>query len=160
MGDYRKAAHLGNAAAMYEYGLFLCDGEGCEKNELYGSFWYWEAAQMGELRAMYNLGVNYREGVGVKKDMVQMLYWYARSAEQLCEEAVYSLGASLAGGEVLSGENIALVGHTFMRAAAQINGSRRAQKFVKKNVKIILDILAEDVGLYNLPPNERRGNRR
>lgn len=147
---YKKAAYLGNAKAMYEYGLFQCDGEGCDKDEFFGSFWYWEAAHCRDVRAMYNLGINYRNGAGVRQNMSQMLYWYAMSASYMCKEAIYSLGLSLADGEFPSGENSEEIGLTLMSAASDIAVNGRAMEFVDNNCRAIIDILKESGKIYNL----------
>lgn len=69
---FLKAAELGNADAMSDYGYYLKG-----KNDPQGSWeWYLKAAEHGSSLAMWNIATRYKYGkVPVKRNMAEHDYW-------------------------------------------------------------------------------------
>lgn len=138
-----KAALQGRADAAFNYGAMLLDGEGCEKDEFLGAFWYWQAAQMGYPGAMGNLGTCYYNGRGVWQGKVRALYWFAFGAIKLHKASIWNLGAMLSKGEVLSKNEE--TGNALKAAADMIEdgADETVKEYVRKTASVIQQVAAE-----------------
>lgn len=116
-GEHFKIAALnGLAAAQYNYGVTVANGEmGEAPDAVEGAFWYYKAAKAGYEKAMVNMAVSYRQGNGIFSDGVMMLYWYSMAAKTLFPYGVHNLGLCLANEEVLTGN--ASLGRRLLQAA-------------------------------------------
>ena len=65
---------------MYDYALFLAEGEGGPKSEPEAVKWFAKAAEHGLLDAQYNLGVVHAEGIGTEKNLAEALFWFEVAA--------------------------------------------------------------------------------
>lgn len=91
---FRKAALMGNAAAMYQLGTFYSNGNEVPKDSKEAAMWYRKAAQMGIPDAMYELGVFYSEGKGVLQDVDMAFELYRNAAEKGHTNAMLKLAIS------------------------------------------------------------------
>lgn len=138
-----KAALQGRADAAFNYGAMFLDGEGCEKDEFLGAFWYWQAAQMGYPGAMGNLGTCYYNGRGVWQGKVRALYWFAFGAIKLHKASIWNLGAMLSDGEVLSKNEE--TGNALKAVADMIEAGadETVKEYVRKTASVIQQVAAE-----------------
>lgn len=76
------AADRGSAAALCDYGVYLMNGDGVEKDET-GAVRCWEkAAEQDFAPAQYKLGVCYMQGAcGVEKDEAKAAQYFIKAAE-------------------------------------------------------------------------------
>jgi localization factor PodJL len=65
---------------MYDYALFLAEGEGGPKSEADAVAWFEKAAEHGLVDAQYNLGVVHAEGIGTPKNLAEALFWFEVAA--------------------------------------------------------------------------------
>ena len=72
---YRRAADLGNPAAMNNLGLMYVNGLGVKKNLQTAIALFRQAADAENPEAMRNLAKAYREGVGVAADSREAEKW-------------------------------------------------------------------------------------
>jgi TPR repeat protein len=77
---YRKAADLGNAAAMHNVGLLYETGQGTARDYGEAAAWYRKSAELAFGAAMYDLGFLYETGHGVERDYAQAAAWYRKAA--------------------------------------------------------------------------------
>jgi len=96
---HRKAAEMGNAAAMFELYAMLSQGLGGPENQDEAIMWCFKSAEGGYPRAMANLGVFYARGIGVAKDEALALKWYDAAAQAGHGRAAATLGVMYALGE-------------------------------------------------------------
>ena len=138
-----KAALQGRADAAFNYGAMLMDGEGCEKDEFLGAFWYWQAAQMGYPGAMGNLACCYYNGRGVWQGKVRALYWFAFGAIELHKASIWNLGAMLSKGEVLSRDEATGSALKAISDAMEHGVDEKAEEYVRKTASAIQQAAAE-----------------
>ncbi|MBN9673494.1 caspase family protein [Roseibium aggregatum] len=98
-GDYeqslawlRKAATLGNSAALVNIGVVHAKGTGVRQDYREALSWYRKAADLGQSTAMANIGVHYTRGWGVDQDHGQALVWYRKAASLGHPVAMYEIG--------------------------------------------------------------------
>ena len=84
---YRRAADLGNVAAMIRVGHAYFIGDGTSVNYLESFQWYRRAAESTDEAAMFSVGVFYENGYGVKKDVATAKAWYEKAAEAGYQDA-------------------------------------------------------------------------
>ena len=78
---FRKAARLGEPAAMTNLGNCYRDASGVKnKDESTAFAWYRKAAELGRATAMNNLGWSLEKGLGVQPDVNTAFTWYHRAA--------------------------------------------------------------------------------
>jgi TPR repeat protein len=78
---YKKAADLGNSAAIYILGYSYANGDGVLKDPREAIKWYKKAAGWGDTKAMLALGNIYADGEIVPRDYKQAKYWIKKSYE-------------------------------------------------------------------------------
>lgn len=142
---FRLAAINGHAAAQYNYGVSVTNGEVGEADALEGAFWYFTAAKNGSEKAMINLAVAYRTGKGVLPNGPMMLHWYATAACIPFPYGVYNLGLCLENEEVIGGN--ASLGTSLKRASEQLQDDE-IRGFAVNIAAQIVSILKEHV--YNV----------
>ena len=142
---FRLAALNGHAAAQYNYGVSVTNGEVGEADALEGAFWYFIAAKNGSEKAMINLAVAYRTGKGVLPNGPMMLHWYATAACIPFPYGVYNLGLCLENEEVISGN--ASLGTSLKRASEQLQ-DEEMRGFAIDVAEQVVSILKEYV--YNV----------
>ncbi len=76
----RKAAKLGDIAAMDKLGSIYAKGEGVVVSFRQAGVWYRKAAAAGDAAAMLQLGMFYEGGCGVKRNAEAAARWYAHAA--------------------------------------------------------------------------------
>lgn len=101
IGEWRKAADLGDAEAQSNLGTCYAQGSSMPKNEVEASKWYRKSAEQGIANAQYNLGNCYRLGEGVPKDEIEAAKWFRKAGEQGDVEALFMIGSFYAAGEGL-----------------------------------------------------------
>lgn len=78
----KLAVDRGNVAALTDYGVYLMNGEGIEKDEAAAIACWQKAALQDFPPALYKLGVCYLQGVcGVEKDEALAVKYFTKAAE-------------------------------------------------------------------------------
>lgn len=86
------AADRGSAAALTDYGVYLMNGEGVEKDEAAAVECWKKAAQQDFAPAQYKLGVCYTQGAcGVEKDDALAAQYFVKAAEGGIADAMFNL---------------------------------------------------------------------
>ncbi len=96
-----KAAEHGVAAAQFNLGLLLHDGEGVPIDRRQAALWYGKAAAQGMAQAQLNLGVMLGIGDGIEKNEVKGAEWVRKSAEQGFAPAQLVMGSILERGGII-----------------------------------------------------------
>lgn len=78
---YKKAADLGDARGMLNYGWCLETGTGINMDKEQAVSYYHKAAELGNGTAANNLGNCYKKGIGVEKNLTESFEWYKKAAE-------------------------------------------------------------------------------
>lgn len=81
MGYYRKAADMGNSAAMRMIGSLYQSGDGVAVDYEKALEWYLKAADLGDTTAMHNIGFLYSRGWGVVQDENKAAEWYTKAGD-------------------------------------------------------------------------------
>jgi TPR repeat protein len=90
---FRKAADLGNTAAMNGLGVMYRDGQvGLAKDEAEAVRWFHQAAGLGDATAMNRLGRLHRDGKGVPQNGTEAVYWFRKAADLGDTDAMNRLG--------------------------------------------------------------------
>lgn len=104
---YKQAAELGNVEAIYNVGMCAKLGQGCQKDSVTASYYFYQAAQKDyelsfeELKALAEagipeaqnrLGICYKQGHATKIVEKNAAYWYHQAAKQGNPYAQYNLG--------------------------------------------------------------------
>jgi len=103
-----EEAEDGNGLAMYDIGVMLLSGRGCEADEEAAQSWFEKAYhafvqeernsdKLGYLR--YRIGKLYALGHGVPQDYLDAAGWYERAVEEKNPFAAYALGSLYARGQ-------------------------------------------------------------
>lgn len=95
---YRKAAVMGNPAAMCSIGYCYDKGDGVPQSYEEAVTWYRRAAEKGDVTAIRNLGVCYANGWGVAQSHEESITWYHRAANKGNKAAMRNLGNCYANG--------------------------------------------------------------
>lgn len=77
---FKKAAELGNVAAMFATGIRYYRGEGTKQDTTQAFAWCKKAAENGEVNAMNWVGDFYRDGEGVVQNIQKAVEWFEKSA--------------------------------------------------------------------------------
>lgn len=118
LGQERRSAQAGDAAAMLQLGIMYSRGrKGLRKDEVQAVSWYHKAAEAGTATAMANLGVMYMQGRGVPADPAKAVDWYRKAAATGSALGMNNLGvAYLSGSGGLPKDDVLAVSW-FRRAA-------------------------------------------
>jgi PQQ-dependent catabolism-associated CXXCW motif protein len=93
MSWFRRAADLGNAAAMNNYGFALDYGvDGTPGDQAEALKWYRRAADLGDPPGLNNLGYAYMNGRAIEKNPQEALRLYRKSADLGNGVAAYNIG--------------------------------------------------------------------
>lgn len=79
--DMRARAEAGDAAAQWELGMMLLNGDGAPKNEREAYRWVRASGEAGHENGMISTAVMLAMGQGVARDPAQARDWYRRTAE-------------------------------------------------------------------------------
>jgi len=112
-------------------------------------FWTWLAATMGNAKSMNNMGILYVQGMGVKQSRPMAYYWFLRGAELLEADAIFSLGTALVKIPLMKDGNVEYISQIMLKASGEIKDNFMAQKFVRNNVQVLMDIIKEEYLIYN-----------
>ena len=137
---FKGAALCGHAAAQYNYGVSVANGEVGEADPLEGAFWYFIAAKGGNAKAMINLAIAYRTGAGVFRNLPMMLYWYGKAALIPFPYGVYNLGLCLQNEEYFTGN--AIIGRRLKEASEELE-DESARAFAVNIATQVLNILKD-----------------
>lgn len=85
------AANRGDAAAQYEVGNRLANGEGVKQDMVEAAKWFERAANQGLAAAQYRLATQYEKGRGVKQDDRLARDWYEKAAQGGNVKAMHNL---------------------------------------------------------------------
>ncbi len=88
------AAEKGDAAAMYDLGVYYEGELGSENHQDYPKTIYWlrRSADLGTPSAMRELGVMYGRGNGVQQNFTEEMAWYKKAANSGDDIAMYYIG--------------------------------------------------------------------
>ena len=87
IGLFKRGSRLGDASAMYSWGVGLFKGTGCDQSKAYGIGLIFRAAELGSAAAAFDLGEAFDEGtIGLPRDKWEAKYWYGRVAEAKFDE--------------------------------------------------------------------------
>ena len=75
-----RAARNGDAKAMFNYGLFLANGEGVSRDDKAAVDWFHRAADAGVKDAQFNLAVMTQQGRGAAANSADAYKWYLIAA--------------------------------------------------------------------------------
>ncbi len=75
-----RAARGGDAKAMFNYGLFLANGEGVARDDKAAVDWFHRAADAGVKDAQFNLAVMTQQGRGASANAADAYKWYLIAA--------------------------------------------------------------------------------
>ena len=75
-----RAAKAGDAKAMFNYGLFLANGEGAARDDKSAVDWFRRAADGGVKDAQFNLAVMTQQGRGASANAAEAYKWYLIAA--------------------------------------------------------------------------------
>ena len=82
LGEWRKLAEAGDAAAQVAIAGMYRSGEGQLPDPVRAARWYRRAADQGNAVAQMNLGEMYMLGSGVVRDRIAAYAWLSRAAAQ------------------------------------------------------------------------------
>jgi TPR repeat protein len=88
----KRAAKMGDIAAMTALGTYYFYGIGVERNARLAARWYRLAAEKGDLDAQYNLAASYAEGNGIRRSYKDALKWLELPTRYRMPEALYMMG--------------------------------------------------------------------
>lgn len=92
--DYRKAAEMGHAEAMFTMGQFFAEGKGGVTKDVKQAFSYYKrSADAGYQEAFMKVARMYDSGTGVEKNTYIANDWYLKSAEHGNVEAMIVLAS-------------------------------------------------------------------
>jgi PQQ-dependent catabolism-associated CXXCW motif protein len=78
---YRKAADLGNGAAMGNIGVLYYNGQGVPQDYAEAMRWYRKGATAGNATSMLNVGLLYELGQGVPADLAEARRWFVKARD-------------------------------------------------------------------------------
>jgi TPR repeat protein len=78
---FERAAAAKDANGLYNLGMCLLNGYGCERDEDKALACFRSAADAGHPEAINNIGGLYRDGIVVERDLVIASRWFEKSAE-------------------------------------------------------------------------------
>lgn len=122
-----KAAHMGEAAALYNLGLLYHLGRGVAQDYEAAKDYYEQACEHKYPLAYHNLGSLYYNGNYVKKDFVKAFELFLQGAERGVEPSQFSVATMLFHGEGVKIDRPAAK-KWFEKAAAQ--GSEQSRKYL------------------------------
>lgn len=122
-----RAAHMGEAAALYNLGLLYHWGKGVAKDYEAAKDYYEQACEQKYPLAYHNLGSLYYNGTYVKQDYAKAFELFMKAAERGIESAQFTVASMLYHGEGVKVDKPAAK-KWFEKAAAQ--GSSEAQKYL------------------------------
>ena len=112
----------GDAAAMYDLGVFYGNGYGVPQDYAKAREWYEKAAAKDNALAMYNLGVLYENGNGVPQDHAKAREWFEKAAAKDNALAMYNLGSLYQNGQGVP-QDYAKAREWYEKAAAKDNAA-------------------------------------
>lgn len=138
---FRRAAALGNARALYNFGIALAHGSGVESNKMLAARCFQEAADKGNADAQLKIGLMLRNGEILPKDQITALHYIVLSAKQGNMQAMCVLGRMLKNGEGTS-KNPELAAKYFLTAAKKGNNIAQLNYglMLKDGVGVQMDI--------------------
>ena len=86
------AAQKGHARSQNQYGVFLENGDGLQKDDKNASGWYKKAAEQGLAEAQNNYGVMLLRGSGTARNLDEAFKWFTKAADQKYGWALNNLG--------------------------------------------------------------------
>ena len=89
---YRKAADLGNTAAMNSLGVLYERGDGIAQDHAEAARLYRKAADLGDALGMSNLATRYELGHGVAQDKAEAARLYRKAADLGIAHGMFHLG--------------------------------------------------------------------
>jgi localization factor PodJL len=75
-----RAAHSGDAHAMYNLASYYYNGEGGPRDPATAATWFRKAAELGVVNSQYNLAQLYQKGYGVPQNLAEAYKWYLVAA--------------------------------------------------------------------------------
>lgn len=96
---FSRAAAVRDANGLYNLGVCLQNGIGCERDAVAAFERFKHAADLEQPEAMNNLGIFYREGIVMPKDAVEAAKCFRRSAEHGCVTGQLNFSVALLRGE-------------------------------------------------------------
>ncbi|MDE5636452.1 MAG: sel1 repeat family protein, partial [Alistipes sp.] len=122
-----RAAHMGEAAALYNLGMMYHFGKGVAKDYEAAKDYYEQACEQKYPLAYNNLGSLYYNGTYVKQDYIKAFDLFMKAAERGIENAQFTVASMLYHGDGVNIDKPA-ARKWFEKAAAQ--GSREAKKYL------------------------------
>lgn len=89
---YSRAAAQGNIDGLYNRGLMLSQGVGCDKNTETARDCFEQGARQRDLRCLCSLGICYEYGIGCDIDYERAVECYSKAADRAYAAAVNNLG--------------------------------------------------------------------
>lgn len=90
---WRKGAEAGSASCMFNYGIYLDNGEGVRRNYRKALEWFRRGAELNHAKCIGGIGWHYFHGKGVKRDYAEAVACFRRCLELTDEPvAAYDLG--------------------------------------------------------------------
>ncbi len=89
---YGRAAARGDIDGLYNRGLMLSQGVGCEKNSQAARECFEQGARQKDMRCLCSLGICYEYGVGCDIDYERAVECYSQAADKAYAAAVNNLG--------------------------------------------------------------------
>ena len=130
---FEKAIAQGHQNAMITLAWMYASGTGVETDESRARDLYLEAARCGSAKAQYLVATMYRFAqYGIAKDMRLAVEWYVKAADQGMPTAQLALGKLLMEGKGVVRDDVAALQWLSL---AHVNGSKRAEDYVKHLIK-------------------------
>jgi TPR repeat protein len=130
---FEKAVAQGHENATITLAWMCANGTGVEADEARARDLYLEAARRGSAKAQYVAATMYRFAqYGLGKDMREAVRWYVEAADQGMPTAQLALGKLLMEGKGVIRDDAAALQWLSL---AHVNGSKRAQEYVKFLIK-------------------------
>ncbi len=130
---FEKAIAQGHQNAMITLAWMYASGTGVENDESRARDLYLEAARCGSAKAQYLVATMYRFAqYGIAKDLETAVEWYVKAADQGMPTAQFALGKLLMEGKGVVRDDVAALQWLSL---AHVNGSKRAEDYVKHLIK-------------------------
>ncbi len=114
-----EAANAGDAAAQYEMGIRLADGQGTTPDSQAALQWFTKAAQQNLAPATYRAATMYERGLGTQKDLKRARELYLKAANAGHVRSMHNLGVLSA--ETVDGKPDYAAAASWFRKAAEYN---------------------------------------
>ena len=130
---FEKAAAQHHENALITLAWMYANGAGVGADEDRARQLYLKAAAAGSAKAQYVVGTMYRFAqYGVEKDVAKAVQWYQKAADQGMPTAQFALGKMLMEGKGVMRDDVAALQWLSL---AHVNGSKRAEDYVKHLIK-------------------------